>query len=295
MNSNALPDNRNKMYGGAWSIKDPEAMEALSRVPSRFIKSHDFCQNYKDWIADGKRFKGWKDYVHLDFGNGTTEVFDKFYHDHKDKRLRLFKGEYFYHQIQARLMFSKKFQWIDIEELRSGDVVVMSCPFADTGEIPDSFHQILDECDRLRIPVMLDMAYISVSDIDELDLDHPCVKVIASSLSKVFPVEHHRIGIRMRRDFEDDTLTAYNLNNYVNQHSVNIGYHMINTFSNSWLFDRYREKQKEMCRELAVDVSPCVIFGIDKNNRFPEYNRGGEKNRLCFSRLWDGRVGSCGV
>jgi hypothetical protein len=285
-----LTNLKNKIYGGAWSIYDPESINAINTLPKKNISPVDFCEKYKEWIANNKNFKGWENFIHLDFSNGTTETFDKFYQTHSNLRLRLLKGEYFYHQLQSNLIFKNRFCWINDEPLSTGDVVVMSCPFADTGDIPEGFDTILSECDRLSIPVLIDMAYVSISNIKEIDLSHSCISVITSSLSKVFPVEHHRIGIRMRRKFEDDTLTAYNLNSYVNQHSVNIGYHMINTFSNSWLIDKYKEKQKEISKELAVDVSPCVIFGIDRNSRFSAYNRGGNSNRLCFSRVWDGRI-----
>jgi hypothetical protein len=288
-NSNDVIDNRNKLYGGAWSIHDPELLNAVILPKKNSIDTIKFCEQYKEWIGKEKNFIGWNEFTHLDYSNGTTETFDKFYQKYSFKRLRLLKGEYYYHQIQSRLLFKDRFSWINDGPLEYGDVVVMSCPFSDTGDIPEGFYDILSQCDLLSIPVLIDMAYISVTGIKDLYLSHPCIRVITSSLSKIFPVEHHRIGIRMRREFEDDTMTAYNLNGYVNQHSVNIGYHMINTFSNSWLIDKYKEKQKEMCKKLAVDISPCVIFGIDRNNYFSEYNRGGPTNRLCFSRIWDGR------
>ena len=52
---------------------------------------------------------------------------------------------------------------------------------------------------------------------------------------------------------------------------------------------KYKDKQIEICKELNVEPSSCVIFGIDYNNKFNEYNRGRETNRLCFSMIWDGR------
>jgi hypothetical protein len=55
------------------------------------------------------------------------------------------------------------------------------------------------------------------------------------------------------------------------------------------LFEKYRPMQIETCKKLNVDVSPCYIFGIDKTNQYPEFSRGNSTNRLCFSRLWDGR------
>jgi len=285
-----LPDNRNKMYGGAWSIHDTASIEAIRLLPSNIVDTAYFCAEYKKWIEKDKNFKGFQDYKYLDFSNGTTETFDKFYQTHSNLRLRLLRGEYFYHQLQAKLIFKDKFDWIADSSLSRGDVVVMSCPFSDTGNVPDGFDDILSECDRLDIPVLIDMAYISISDLKELDLSHKSIRVITSSLSKVFPVEHHRIGIRMRKELEDDTLLAYNQNQYVNRYSVSLGYHMIKSFPNDWLFEKYKRKQKKICDEMGVEPSSCVIFGIDRNDRFSEYNRGGISNRLCFSKTWDGRI-----
>lgn len=284
-----LKNNRNKMYGGAWSIRDAEALNKIVSTPKKNVKPIDFCKKYKKWISKNKNFLGWEDFKFLDYSNGTTETFDKFYQQYSHLRLRLFKGEYFYHQIQAKLIYKERFQWLDKEELKTGDVVVMSCPFSDTGNVPNNFNDILTNCDRLNIPVLLDMAYISISDIKELDLSHPSIQVITSSLSKVFPVENYRVGLRLRRKFVDDTLFAYNETQYVNRHSINVGYHLISAFDNDWLVKKYKKKQLKKCLELELEPSSCVIFGIDKKNKFSEYNRGAQSNRLCFSRIWDKR------
>jgi hypothetical protein len=285
-----LPNNRNKTYGGAWSVHDIESVKAINSFNNLAITPADFCSDYKKWIVENKNFKGWDEFKFLDFSNGTTETFDKFYQIHSNLKLRLLKGEYFYHQLQAKLIFKDRFDWIEDGDLTAGDVVVMSCPFSDTGNIPMGFNDILSECDKKNIPVLIDMAYISISDLKEIDLSHPSIQVITSSLSKVFPVEHHRIGIRMRRKLDDDTMLAYNQNQYVNKYSVNLGSHMIHSFSNDWLFKKYKDKQKQICNEMNLEASSCVIFGIDKNNRYSEYNRGGISNRLCFSKLWDNRI-----
>jgi len=44
-----------------------------------------------------------------------------------------------------------------------------------------------------------------------------------------------------------------------------------------------------LCKQLNVDPSPCYIFGIDTKNQYSQYSRGNVTNRLCFSRIWDGR------
>ena len=45
--------------------------------------------------------------------------------------------------------------------------------------------------------------------------------------------------------------------------------------------------KKELCTPISENDEK--LFGIDKLNQYPQYNRGNDTNRLCFSRIWDGR------
>ena len=283
-----LPPLRNKPYGGAWSIHDPESKYFVENVSSKKGDTKKFIENYYEWFKAGKKFDGILDFRHLNFSAGTTETFHMFYLRHLKRRLRLLKGEYFYHHMMARNYFDA-FKYLDTE-IQANDVVVMSCPFSNTGNIPKDFYEILTECDRLNVPVMLDLAYINISNINELNLDYKCITTITTSLSKMFPVEHCRIGLRLERELYDDPMVAYNQNDYVNLTSVNIGQQLIDRFDNDWLYEKYKDKQKSYCTDLDVDLSSCVIFGLDTKEKYSEYKRDTEINRLCFSRVWDGRI-----
>ena len=50
-------------------------------------------------------------------------------------RLRLARGEYFYHQMIKSMYFSMRFDWLEDDELKSGDVLVISAPFSDTCDL----------------------------------------------------------------------------------------------------------------------------------------------------------------
>ena len=117
-----------------------------------------------------------------------------------------------------------------------------------------------------------------------------CIEDITTSLSKVFPVEHNRIGIRLQKNKIDDSTYAYNQNEYVNHNSVSIGQHMIENFTNNFIIEKYAQRQIDECNSLSVTPSQSVIFGLDTVNKYSEYNRGGASNRLCFSRVWDNRA-----
>ena len=194
--------------------------------------------------------------------------------------------------MMKSLWYSDNFAWLDDEPIKEGDVVLLSVPFADTGAVPSSLEKLLCDCDKLKVPVMLDLAYLNLAVDLEFDLSHPCIEYVVSSLSKVFPIENHRVGIRLQKEpFEDQiyVINEYNYN-YINLLSAYLGTAMMKKFSADYVFNKYHDKQLALCQKLDLVPSYCVYFGIDYSGRFREYNRGGNGNRLCFSRIWDGRM-----
>lgn len=272
-------------FKGATSIADKEVL-AVMQEPKQKCNVFDFLNYYREWMQKDHDLKGIDAFPYLSFANGSTEVFDKFYLKHLDKRLRFFKGEYYYHHIAAREWFKNKFAFIEEDEIKRGDVVIVSIPFSDTGNLHYYYEWLMEECCKKNVPVLVDMAYINITKNFELNLDYKCIETIATSLSKVFPVQHFRIGMRLNKEFNDDPLDAYTDQDYVNHMSIDMGFHLINNFSNSYTYDKYLKKQKKICFDLDVVESSCVIFGIDTKNFHQKLNRGGKTNRLCFSRLW---------
>jgi len=303
-----LPNNRGRKYGEAHSVHDNEVVAYRNQLAQEFISldidvpdvaekvKTDYFDTYKKWLFSDFNFKNTDLFKHACFTNATTESFAHFYVRYRDnRRLRLKKCEYYYHQMMNRLWYNGRFAWLDEDQLRPGDVLLLSIPFSDTGDVPDNLDSILDQCDELDIPVMLDLAYMNLADVSTfpyvIDFARPCIKYVVSSLSKVFPVEYNRIGIRLQKEINEDQLYVVNEKhyNYINLSSAYIGNGMMQRFPSNYMFNKYREQQLEMCKQLDLEPSPCFIFGIDHNNRYPEYNRGGSTNRLCFSRVWDGR------
>ena len=288
-----LPDNTGKPFGGAYSVHDPETCQTRDEAVKEYIDNQSqldneeikikYVQTYKKWMfAAHPNIKGWEDYNELCFTQGTTESFAQFYLRFRDsKRLRLAKGEYFYNQMMKGLWYKEKFAWLGEDEIRSNDVVLISVPFSDTGAVPDYLEKLLTECDKKNVPVMLDLAYINLSVDLAIDLTHRCIEYVVSSLSKVFPVELHRIGIRMQRTkFEDQLYVVNEKNhNYINVMSAYVGTKLMEKYPADYIFKKYRDKQILICNKLNLQPSPCVYFGIDQNKKFKEYNRGTSTNR----------------
>jgi hypothetical protein len=304
-----LPDNKSKIYGGAWCIHDPLVVERRNELLQEFANINlsdkhllqsikaEYFNVYKEWMFKNFNWKGIELYNEACLTQGTTESFAQFYLRFGGRRrLRLARGEYFYHQMMKNLWYSDNFMWLEDDEIREGDFVLISVPFSDTGDVPINLEEMLCECDRLSVPVMLDLAFINLTNSEtlsqQINLEHPCIEYIVSSLSKVFPVEHFRIGIRLQKTKFEDQLYVINEDNYnyLNFCSAYIGKELMKSFSSRELFNKYRPLQLNICKELNVKPSPCYIFGIDENNQYPEYSRGNKTNRLCFSRIWDGRA-----
>ena len=295
-----LPNNKNKIYGGAYSVHDPVTCLHRDTLLQNYSESDidfettklDYFDAFKQFLKQPHDLIGLDLYTHSCFTQGTTESFLHFYLRYRNKRLRLARGEYFFHQMTKNMYYQNNFAWLDEDELRSGDVLVLSVPFSDSCELYPNLDTILYECDVKSIPVMLDLAYINLAVGFTVDLTHPCIEYVVSSLSKVFPLENHRVGIRLQKTFFEDPLYVINEQdyNYINICSIYLGLKMMQEFGPTYIYVKYLDAQINMCKQLGLKKSSCVYFGIDENNAYPEYNRGATTNRLCFSRVWDGRM-----
>lgn len=304
-----IPDNKSKIYGGAWSVHDSDVVKKRDELLRQFSNfdisdrrkvqrlKEEYFTTFKEWMFKDFDWPGTDLYNECCVTQGTTESFAQFYLRYGGrKRLRLAKGEYFYQQMMKNLWYKDSFAWLDEDEIRKNDFVLISVPFSDTGLVPKKLEETLCECDKLKVPVMLDLAYINLTNQEVLNeavnLEHDCIEYIVSSLSKALPIENYRVGIRLQKKKFEDQLYVINEDNYnyLNFCSVFLGTELMQLFPAKYLFEKYRSKQLELCNNLNVKPSPCYIFGIDTLNQYPEYSRGNKTNRLCFSRIWDNRA-----
>jgi len=290
---NTLLRLKNLPFGSISCILDQQLEEEVAEiintvVDNRCLNDIDvqqkFLDRYRAWIPQTtlNTIRGLENFTVSAFSNGTTESFDKFYLKNKNRRLRYFKGEYMYHVVAAHAYFDQ-YAYIEDEPLAENDVVVFSLPFADTGNKHQDTEKVLKICDELDIPVMIDCCYFGVCRDIEFNFDHTCIDSVVFSLSKIFPVQHLRIGIRFTRIDDDDPLLVYNKNRYINRLGAAVGLELMNRYGPDYNQETYRNTQESFCQQLSVNASNCVFFG-NSSNLFDEYNRGTDNNRLCFSK-----------
>ena len=240
----------------------------------------NFCSRYKDWIlsSTSNKIQGLDQFNFVSYSNGTTEAFDKFRIRHREKDLRVLKDEYLYHRLYLDADVIT-----DIELLKTGQALIISAPYSKTGEIHPLMEGILNRCDQLNIPVLIDSAYFGLCSNLEFNFDHPCIEDVTFSLSKVFGTSYYRIGIRFSK-CNNDSMTDFGSSGYVNRLGAVIGNHLFDRFGPDYLFSSFRETQIQFCESLNLVPSNSVIFGIDQKNIYNQNPRPDEKGRFCFSK-----------
>lgn len=281
-------DKRSLDYGSAFAILDIDTCKQVESLDTNWL--HDktvidqYLNAYESWIYTTKNnlIVGLEDFKYKCYSNGTTEAFDKFYMKNAWRRFRCFKGEYMYHKLAWR----DKFDWAYLEEdtLREGDAVVISLPFADTGDKHKHYDSLLENCTLLGIPVLVDCAYFGICNHITFDLYYSCITDVVFSLSKTFPVANARIGVRFTRNDDDDTMFVYQKIHYQNKLCAGLGLQFLLNFSPDYIYNKYNKRQKEYCEQLNVQPSKTVLFGIDYKDQYPQYNRNGNSNRLSFHK-----------
>ena len=135
-----------------------------------------------------------------------------------------------YHMAAWRNYFPD-WKYIEEQPLAKNDAVVISFPFADTGGEHPKMKEILDQCELLGIPVLLDCAYFGICQNIEFDLTHPAITDLTFSLSKFLPVAHLRIGMRLTKEDDDDSLLVLNKTNYTNRIGLSVGEQILQEFN----------------------------------------------------------------
>jgi hypothetical protein len=280
-------------YGSIHSINNKELEDEVNDIISDVVKTgclydtniHNlFLERFYNWILETKNntIIGLEKFQSKVFTNGSTEAFDKFYLKNKNRNLRYFKGEYMYHAAIGKSYFENVIL-LDDAPVNKNDVVVISLPFADTGDTHPQMDEVLTKCSELGVPVLIDCCYYGACAGLIMNFDYSCITDITFSLAKSFPLGFIRVGMRLTRNDNNDPLFVYNKNNYVNRLGSAVGLELLNRYDPDYNYNTYKEAQQQFCIKLGVEPSKCVFFATSKE-KFIEYNRGTSSNRLCFSK-----------
>ena len=247
-----------------------------------------FLQKYLSWIKSSKlnKLKNLSLFKYSCFANGSSQIFDYFYSKYKNRNFRAFKGEYAYHYAAWRNNY-KNWKYLDNSlNLKTNDAVVISLPFSDSGSTHPLMDNLIKICNKKNIPVLIDCCHFAMCKDINFNFNQKCIKVISFSLSKAFPISRLRVGMRLTRKDDDDSLFFLNKLGLVNRFSIYIALNLINKFKFDYIYKKYKSKQDFYCKKMKINPSNIVAIATG-GFQWKKYNRGGDWNRLCLSSLYE--------
>ena len=302
----------NGYYIGSRVDRDPAVEDLLAAT----IKSDDVVRaaNSSDQLQRlEQRFAGWLsshqtntiaglENYEPDYSEGSTQAFDSFYFRHRQRRFRCITGEYFYH-IKTWISNGADWSFVTNEDpLNIGDALVLSVPFCDTTSAVGDYVQLMQCCEELNIPVLLDLCYWPISHDLHIDLCYTCIDTVAFSLSKAWPVGTARIGMRYTRPGTFDGQKLHHSIGYNNNLSALLGNIILDNFKPDWIYTSRQSKYKTVCEIFDLQSTNSVNFGIgdsswDRYNRREllksyqlDFDPALFVNRICVNRVyqhWD--------
>lgn len=300
------------LYIGSKVEEDSEFTNWLQHA----ITTHDIAESVKsssclvsfenqftEWILNhnSNRLHGLENFE-PDYSEGSTQAFDSFYFRHRQRKFKCLVGEYFYH-IKTWQANNVNWSWInDVNDLSPGDALVLSIPFCDTVTQRSEYSDLMNQCDKLGIPVLLDLCYYIISDHLNVNLNYDCIDTVAFSLSKAWPVSTARIGMRYTKSTIFDGQKLHHSIGYNNNLGALIGSKIINQYSADWVYNQRKIKYNSICKlfNLTPTQSVCFALGDSSWNRYSrkellksyqlEFDPELFVNRICLNKIyqhWD--------
>lgn len=256
-----------------------------------------FEERFFNWVKENPnhKIKNLDLFKYTAFAAGSQETFSNFYLTNRNKRFRVFKGEYWWHMdVWSSLGLS--WAYIEDDEIRSNDTVICSYPFALFGRKHPQFDWLLDEVKAKNCKLLLDFIYLpNTCNEVEVDLQHECIDEISFSFSKTFPVQCAKIAVRMLKNKPIDMMQISNDENICNRLSAGLGLDIMNNFPMNYMYEKYKDKQQFWCSKLGLTPSPVVHFGTGddytaygkkhSNRWFSEFNN--QQGRYNLGMLYE--------
>jgi hypothetical protein len=269
------------VFSSGNSIKDPTVIEYVQNLNlSKHLLDpwivNKFESAFPAWIKTGTRYQlhNFDLFRYVGFSAGTQETFINFYLSNKDKRFRVFRGDYWWHMD----IWSKtNIQWAYIEDddLQVGDICICSCPFALTGNKHKDFDWLVEQCNCLGIKLLVDFIYLPNSNqVVDVDLSAECIEQITFSFSKTFPVQCAKIAVRMCKTKPQDPMQISNDENICNRLSAGLALDLMQHFPVDYNVNKYLSRQQYWCKKLGLTQTGVVHFAL--GNDYTSHGRDSD-------------------
>ena len=278
----AVRDRYRSIFSSGNSIKDPEVIDFIQSTNINHYLldpwiTAKFEEQFVSWIQTSSRYslRNLDLFTYTGYSQGTQEAFLNFYIMNKDKRFRVFRGDYWWHMdIWTKAGF--RWAYLEDDDVRPGDVCICSYPFALTGRKHQEFDQLVDICNRSGVELMVDFIYLPNSNHEvDIDLAADCIRTITFSFSKTFPVQCAKIAVRMCKNKPQDPMQMSNDENILNRLASGLAVEIMQQFAPDHMVIKYQHKQRYWCDRLGLESTPVVHFALG-----PNYTAWGRQEQL---------------
>lgn len=236
---------------------DQSVRSIIEKVSTRFDQTTEYKTSIIQWlkpIIDLSEF-----YVYPT--NGITEGLNWWMStDHRSIKMKV--GDY---------------QWVSP---RNGpdQIFYTSVPSAIDGNFKDI---------PLDIPVALDLAYVGSTLPKKIHIGNN-VEYVFYSFSKPFGVRNIRTGWLFTRNI-DKKLDALIYNaKYYNYYALDVAEKIIKNFDINYIYNKYHNKQFQLCKELNIVPSDSVWLATSNNTDYKKFKRSSTSlARICLAEFYN--------
>ena len=258
------------------------------KIDTLQTQSDYFLENYPKWIASSKlnKFTGFDAFPYRYVSLGVTQAMDWWHYwcQANGYQLTMFRGEYPYNRD---VQLNNPIEWgdsIDDIGLRKGHAVIVSVPFSGTGCKPERWDWLMKQCNYLEIPVFVDCAWFGTCYDIEINLDEPCIKMVAFSTTKGLSCGNWRSGIAFSKINEGSL--AVQTEWYHGIHlNVAIANTLMDKFGPDTIAKKYRESHEAVCKHYGLQTTNTVHIALaPSGDPWDSFHRDATYNRVNISK-----------
>lgn len=222
----------------------------------------NFKETFLNWLKSDtlNRISGFEDPgFKLDVCIGCTHFIDDLYQTLGRDRIMIFADDYKYHwRLNENIVFT------NLETLTPGKHLLISMPFPAVGDVHPQMSEILSRCEKMKIPVHVDAAWLSCSRDIEFDFSHPAIESFAISLSKGLGIGNNRIGLRFTRNRQAGPITLMNDFNMNCQSLVYIGTAFMKELGSNYFWNKYADAYKKVCQDFSLKPTKAIHLALSE-------------------------------
>ena len=220
----------------------------------------DFIPLADEWFKSTKLndLQGWEKFPYIDVIMGCTHFIESFILQHGWDGMQILPEEYSYYTLVGGKYGTEQ------GKLEPNIPLIVSLPNWRYADLRPEWSDLLKECESKNIDIHIDFAWLTTARDIQIDLDHPCIKSFAMSMSK-YGLEWNRIGLRWSRQRHPDAITMFNhYYGSVNTALTSCGAFMINNIPRDYGWNTYGDLHFQLCRELELNPTKLLHVAHSK-------------------------------